>query len=853
MATHNRAGEIVVEQIGPLTFRATIITYTVPDSPADRPSLEINWGDGVIDTLLRSNGAGEGVVIQPGVKKNIYIGTHTYQGPSVYIISMLDPNRNAGIVNIDDSVNIPFYIETQVIISPFFGYNSTPQLLNPPIDNACVMRRYEHNPGAWDIDGDSLSYELVECQQGVGQPVGYTFPNGISINAVTGDLVWEYPVQQGEYNFAIMIREWRRIAGSSTPVNLGYMIRDMQVTVLPCQNNPPIVETIDEICVEAGDTVRFWVKAYDPDQDPVTLTATGGPISITDSPASFFQPTFSNDTARSQFIWPTVCSHVRQQPHSMSFRAIDTPPLAQEPLVDYHTVFITVVGPAPKNPTATPQGNAIQLNWDMSICGNVVGYKIYRRIEEYGFVPDTCEVGVPGYTGYSFIASTTGLNGNFYLDDNNGAGLARGIRYCYMVVACFPDGAVGYASEEFCAELKRDLPIITNVSVEATSATAGVMYVAWSKPTELDPVQTPGPFEYRVYRTDAQNQTPVLRETYFNLNDTTYLDNGLNTEELEYRYYIELFNATNGNSFVVGNSETATSIFLNAAGQDNSVLLTWNEIVPWINDTFEIYRQNPALNFVLIGATTQRTYRDTGLSNGTEYCYKIQSRGRYSIDSIIDPILNWSQETCAIPIDTMPPCTQAVDILRDCDNFQNTLTWANNGPDCPNDIIEFRVYHTPVFGGDLQLLASFPAVGSGNTFVHDNLQSVAGCYAVAAVDSFMNVSVIDTFCVDNCPLYELPNVFTPGSDNFNDVFRPFPYRFVQDVDMKIYNRWGLLMFETTDPAIGWKGDSKQTNLPVSDGVYYYICTVNEIRLEGIVPRHLKGFIQLFRNTGPGPN
>ena len=43
-ATHNRAGEIWVEQVSALRFRAHIVTYTKESSvQADRDSLQINW------------------------------------------------------------------------------------------------------------------------------------------------------------------------------------------------------------------------------------------------------------------------------------------------------------------------------------------------------------------------------------------------------------------------------------------------------------------------------------------------------------------------------------------------------------------------------------------------------------------------------------------------------------------------------------------------------------------------------------------------------------------------------------------------------------------------------------------
>ena len=56
-ATHNRAGEISIQQTGPLTVRATIVTYTKASSvQADRDTLEICWGDGFCEKVNRSNG-----------------------------------------------------------------------------------------------------------------------------------------------------------------------------------------------------------------------------------------------------------------------------------------------------------------------------------------------------------------------------------------------------------------------------------------------------------------------------------------------------------------------------------------------------------------------------------------------------------------------------------------------------------------------------------------------------------------------------------------------------------------------------------------------------------------------------
>ena len=140
------------------------------------------------------------------------------------------------------------------------------------------------------------------------------------------------------------------------------------------------------------------------------------------------------------------------------------------------------------------------------------------------------------------------------------------------------------------------------------------------------------------------------------------------------------------------------------------------------------------------------------------------------------------------------------------------------------------------------------------TFKHTYLfggtiPSIAGCYAISAIDSTGNESTYTvTTCVDNCPIYELPNVFTPNTDGTNDLYIPLtPYRYVKDIDIKIYNRWGNLVFTTTEPSINWNGKDMNTDKPCPDGVYFYICTINEIRVGGILPREEKGFIHLIRD------
>ena len=109
-------------------------------------------------------------------------------------------------------------------------------------------------------------------------------------------------------------------------------------------------------------------------------------------------------------------------------------------------------------------------------------------------------------------------------------------------------------------------------------------------------------------------------------------------------------------------------------------------------------------------------------------------------------------------------------------------------------MVKYYIYYASQEGQTLVLLdTNEPA--DDTTYTHDNLSSIAGCYAVVAVDSFNNESLLsNVVCVDNCSDYNLPNAFTPNGDGFNDLFTPIlPYRFIDHVDMKIFDRWGSLV------------------------------------------------------------
>lgn len=850
-ATHNRAGEITYKHVSGLTYEFTFTIYADPTLPAfQRRLIEVNWGDNTgRDSVTQTRV----IPITTNVSRRDFVSRHTFPAPGNYTVSINDPNRNAGIDNIDNSSAVPFYVESLIRISPLGNFsNNSPELLNPPIDNACLGQVFIHNPGAVDEDGDSLVY-LIARSKGIAGRIapGYVFPPAasnvqgntgsgtISVNSSTGDLIWDLPSESGTYNVAIKIQEYRN------GFLIGEVVRDMQINVFPgCGNRPPEIITNQAVCVETNTQLKTPIEGRDPDAgDLVSITANGEPFRLAQNPAVFNsgQPLNPN---RDTLYWNTTCQHVRLKPYRVSVKAADDNNFQ---LTTFETIDITVIAPAPRNFTASSFRDQISLNWSNSSCTDAIGYHLYRRFDSSGFVPVSCQTGVPESTGYRKIATLDGVQNTSYVDNDEGSGLIPGRRYCYLVTAYFEDGAESYASSEVCAEVEKFVPIITNVSVLQTDRFTGQIELAWSPPDSIDSSSFPPPYRYLIYEVDQGSEQ--LIDSTLSLIDTTYVVNNINTQSSSYKYQIKLFSYGLGKTDI-GSSPRANSIFLSTTAADNRVELNWSVNVPWQNDSFIVFRQNlPNGNYNQIAVVDTTSYLDEGLSNGTEFCYYVLSYGAYNLNSVKSPLINASQISCATPEDTEPPCAPQSFINSSCDSNFVDIRWQDSLASCANDIVAYRIYRSETLQGEYQLIEERDANLPKQYSI--NLLSIAGCYKVTAVDSVgLENTTSNEICVDYCPRYELPNIFTPNGDGINDLFVPFPdYRYVDSIELVIFNRWGAKVFETTDPDILWDGVNQTTSQKVKEGVFFYNCIVYERSLEGLKPRTIRGTVNVQNPNG----
>lgn len=104
---------------------------------------------------------------------------------------------------------------------------------------------------------------------------------------------------------------------------------------------------------------------------------------------------------------------------------------------------------------------------------------------------------------------------------------------------------------------------------------------------------------------------------------------------------------------------------------------------------------------------------------------------------------------------------------------------------------------------------------SGTYFI-----SVTDYHGCRGTDSAM------VYFYTDCKDLVIPNAFTPNGDHLNDDFKPLVPAPITQYQMKIWNRWGAMIFETNNYKEGWDGSYK--NLPQQTGTYIYTISFRNV-------------------------
>ena len=129
-------------------------------------------------------------------------------------------------------------------------------------------------------------------------------------------------------------------------------------------------------------------------------------------------------------------------------------------------------------------------------------------------------------------------------------------------------------------------------------------------------------------------------------------------------------------------------------------------------------------------------------------------------------------------------------------------------------------------GSDKGLLFNFGETGVYTVALA--VQTNAGCSDSLA----RNINVTD--------ILEVPNVFTPNMDGYNDYFK-VRTNGVNNYEFSVYSKSGVLVYKSEAGIISWDGRSL-SGIEMQPGLYYYVIQ----QVDGEPKLERKGFIQLIK-------
>lgn len=224
-------------------------------------------------------------------------------------------------------------------------------------------------------------------------------------------------------------------------------------------------------------------------------------------------------------------------------------------------------------------------------------------------------------------------------------------------------------------------------------------------------------------------------------------------------------------------------------------------------------------------ATSYKWNFDDGspISNSPTPTHTFATQGTYNVklvvenpascngkDSVIVPVVITESFTMELGPNIDLACDSLASIKLDAGNITGTFLW-NTGATTSSI--------TPTGAGKYWL-----KVVNGNCTVTDTINLIGNPLAAGA------------------KIINVPNVFSPNGDGKNDLLNITTKGIITEYNIKIYNRWGLLVFETSDATKAW--DGKISGSDANAGTYYYLLNFTSTCLKKPVDE--KGFITLLR-------
>lgn len=246
---------------------------------------------------------------------------------------------------------------------------------------------------------------------------------------------------------------------------------------------------------------------------------------------------------------------------------------------------------------------------------------------------------------------------------------------------------------------------------------------------------------------------------------------------------------------------------IRASVNGSSITIFWPYQVASDTPRFVLYRAKSLNNFEVVDTVNGLSYTDSDVTPATQsYFYKV---GSLDACGQVSQLKNYAHSILL----NGTPTSGGVDFTWNLyEGFENGV---NN-----QQLERFDKTGTPLGTITVGAQATDYSVSTSTT-QQQNL-----FYRVAASNASGETVYSNIFSYEQPAIIMAPGAFTPNGDGRNDIF-VIQTRFVKSIELRIFNRWGNMLFFTDNLNEGWDGNFSGRPAPTGAYVYQVIATDEE--------------------------
>lgn len=332
-----------------------------------------------------------------------------------------------------------------------------------------------------------------------------------------------------------------------------------------------------------------------------------------------------------------------------------------------------------------------------------------------------------------------------------------------------------------------------------------------------------------------ENNGPLYEAGVTSFQDTSFVHHNL-VDGVTYTYMIRAFNPDKSRtssscerSLKVKTLKLPEHVFIRYATVENNEYIK----IEWVADQtapisiFKILRSENGINFATIGEiydtinyNPTKVYIDETADFNTQgYYYKIRACDSCKVDMLASENI-----ARAIHLTGGPSLTGTTNLLE----WNEYEGWDRTG------IEEYNIYRKVDEGS----YSSVPIITlpPGTTSYTDDVSGLSNLegsfsYYVEAIENdgsngfedFKDSSKSNEITIEQETKVLIPNAFTPGLPP-NEEFKPHTIAFIdpESYQLSIFNKWGQMLYKTTDPTEGWDGQYNGEYVPADAYVYLIV-------------------------------